>query len=349
MAFPGLSALAEDREAEIASAVEQAKGARNDTAALYQLLGALDEIREALAQRAVEDVTVNNLDEVKAALRNELTKVSKPIISAIDKLSIDRKKIEAAKADVEKKNKEALEDTHDIQIVRKPKMKLTIDNIQDLAIPDTVAVKNLGDLQQYFINLGRVIEDAFDIEIPVPQVTVPAPIVNVPETKIDIPAVEFAPLLRALDPLKFISDLPNKPISVRLSDGKKFMKAVAAIVEGQQKQVAAFSQGLNEASARKAFKQARQDTIGGSGFKELTSAGTAVAITATSTTCKYVDISVNAGVANVGASTAVQTSDGEIGVTIYPGNLPYRVHTNNLTSVYAAGAAGTRLSWTYYV
>ncbi len=60
----------------------------------------------------------------------------------------------------------------------------------------------------------------------------------------------------------------------------------------------------------------------GSGALALTDATTAVKLTSTTTPMKYVEISVNGGLANVGSSDAVATTGSEVGVTIYPGNLP---------------------------
>jgi len=92
-----------------------------------------------------------------------------------------------------------------------------------------------------------------------------------------------------------------------------------------------------------------ENLVIGSGSKELTDATTAVRLSSSTINIKYVDISANGGIANIGSSDAVATSDAEVGVTIYPGNLPYRVYVDDLKKVFAAGATGTRLSWTYYV
>jgi len=82
---------------------------------------------------------------------------------------------------------------------------------------------------------------------------------------------------------------------------------------------------------------------------ELTSAGTAVVLTSSDIKIKYVDIVVNGGLAAVGGVDADATSGAEVGIMLYPGNMPYRATVENLNLVYAAGATGARLSWTYYV
>lgn len=333
-----LADIADERAETLDRAIEDAKKASSSGAALSLLLKALSDVREAVSEAATNDVTVNNLDEVKASLRNELNRISKPIISAIKGLALDNKRLEQITERIKVENGSSLEETHDIQIVRKPKQRLEIANLSDIAFPDGFEVRNLSDLKEYFEALSSVIRETFRVEIPAPNVSVQAPDVIVPEIKIpdiiipdsiiNVAPPDLAPLLETLKTLK---------------------DTIRRTSANQSKQLMAFSSGgLNESSARKAFKQAQQATPGGVGSLELTSAGTAVAI-ASSTACRYVDISTNGGLANIGVSGAVATSGSEVGITIYPGNLPYRVMTDNLNKVYAAGATGARLSWTYYV
>lgn len=91
------------------------------------------------------------------------------------------------------------------------------------------------------------------------------------------------------------------------------------------------------------------DAVLVSGSKELTDAGTAVALSSTEVRVRKIYISVNGGLANVGSSDAVATSDSEVGITIYPGNTPLLFENVDLSAVYAAGASGARLTWTYVV
>lgn len=349
--YDGLEELASQRRVEIDRAIAEAKAAKSDAEAQAILLQAIGEVRDAVSGIAIESVTVENLDEVQAALHNELTKVSKPIIAAIEKLNISKERAEKLKAEIDSKNRNALRETHDIQIIRKPKQRFVVENLGDIAFPESLKITNFEDLKNYFSGLEECIKNLYDFEIPAPHVTVNPPAINIPEIKLPDQAVniDLSRVIDALDPLKFLSDRPNKPIAVRLSDGSKFIQTLRTLIDNQEKQMAAFSGGLTESSARKAFRSANQPVLGGVGSKELTSAGTAAAITSSSLPCRYVDISTNAGLANVGTSGAVQTSDAEVGVTIYPGNLPYRVYTDNVNKVHAAGATGTRLSWTYYV
>lgn len=86
-----------------------------------------------------------------------------------------------------------------------------------------------------------------------------------------------------------------------------------------------------------------------SGFKSLSSAGTAVQVLNSNVTIKYVDISVFGGTVAVGPSNVVATDASEVGNVLYPGNLPFRMLINNINLLYAAGASGTRVGFTYYV
>ena len=85
-----------------------------------------------------------------------------------------------------------------------------------------------------------------------------------------------------------------------------------------------------------------------SGFKDLTSAGTAVQINAASVAIKWVDVCAHAGTIAVGDSTVVQTAGSERGTIIYPGNIPHRIYLDNINKLYAAGPTGTRISFSYY-
>lgn len=343
-----LEDLAEQRESEIREAIDASNRAASSAEALAILLQAIENLRNAVSDSVMESITVDNFDEVQAALRNELSKMSKPLIKAIKKLSLSENRMVKVLTDINKKNMLVLDKDDDIQIIRKPKKGVRVENISDIFIPDEVNVKNLQDLQEYFDNLTKVIRETFNVDIPTPKVNVEAPVVNVPETLVNVAPPDLKPLLNALDPLKFLSDRAKKPLAVRISDGQKFIKFIQQVVKNQERQVQAFSQGLTESAARKAFKQATVGVLAGVGSKELTNAGTAVQITTSSTPCKYVDISTTKGLAAIGTSGAVQTADGEVGVQIYPGNLPYRVWVDNLNKVYAAGATNTRLAWAYY-
>lgn len=86
-----------------------------------------------------------------------------------------------------------------------------------------------------------------DINVPQPIVNVEAPIVNSPDVVIDV-----ASILQALVPLKHISDRADKPISVRMSDGQRFIKAIKELKEStdQLGVVYAGSSGVSQDEVR---------------------------------------------------------------------------------------------------
>ena len=356
----GLETIASERQNELEESIPRLRKEQGDFFALQAVLARLDAIRDEMADSVVDKVTVTNLDEVKAALRNELNRVAKPLLSVMESMEMDKGKLAELKKKIQAENVIALEHTHEVRVTRKPKDTVTVSNLSDLVFPTAFRINNLKELEDFFAKFSQDIEKFTNKELVLPEIKIPTPQVNVspprvdvdvPETVVNVPEVDLSSLLEALKPLRFISDSPKKPISVRVAskDGKKFLNLLEEIKDTGNKQAVAFSQGLNEAAAKRAFKSVTQGTIGGSSSLELTDAASAVQITATSTACKYVDISANAGLANIGGSGSVATSGSEVGVTIYPGNLPYRVNTDNLNKVYAAGATGTRISWTYYV
>jgi len=129
----------------------------------------------------------------------------------------------------------------------------------------------------------------------------------------------------------------------------KFLNVLEQIKEKAERQIQAVSQGLNESSARKAFKAAINATryvLAGDGAKSLSNAGVGVALSS-STACQYVDITANGGQIAVGVDTSVQMTTPH-GVVLTPGTAPYRIQTLNLANVYVSGATGSSACFVYY-
>jgi hypothetical protein len=343
MAF-GLEELANQRAEEVEAALERARNAKSSEQAQTILLTALREIREGLANVTVsnlkDEISVNNLDEVRAALRNELGRISKPLVKALKDLNLTNERLEEIRSDVEQKNRVALEENFDLQIIRKPKQRISIDNISDIIVPEKVTVRNLDDLGKYFEDLQTTIQSTFSIDVPTPQVTVNPPDVVVPEIKV--------PEVRVPES----SVTVNTDLEPLIDIMKKVRDTIRKSAAKQDKQLMAVSgNGLNDNTLRKALKGANRLSSIVSGSKELTSAGTAVQLSATSVPCQYVDIGTTGGLASVGSSATLSdaTSDAESGIILYPGNLPYRVSVDNLNKIWVAGATGVRLVYAYYV
>ena len=157
----------------------------------------IDKIELPEPAEAVEEVSVSNLDEIKLHLRNELSKAIKPILS----------KLEA------------------IKIPEPPKYptEIRVSNLEPQIAPlDSVRVNNLDELKESILGLYNAIL-GINISVPPASINLPAPVVNVAPSQVDL---DVSRLLQALEPLKYISDRPTKPIAVRMSDGQRFLKAM---------------------------------------------------------------------------------------------------------------------------
>lgn len=156
-----------------------------------------------------EEVSVGNFDEVKAHLRNELTPALKRIEQAI-------------------------------RGIQTPK---------DVQIPSGINVNNLPDLQGMFerltsaVDAGKKATEALEAQIKAielsPTINVASPVIpeirlpeiNVPKTETTV-EIDISAVTNALKPLELLSNKASKPISVRMSDGKKFVEALKQASQG---------------------------------------------------------------------------------------------------------------------
>lgn len=203
----------------------RSRARQDENRSLTLLNSALDRVT-ALAKRQAlpSEIGINNFDEVKSHLRNELA-------IAVAKLE---KALKAIKVDL-------------------PNMKISetiqISNIGELG-------KVLGDMKTALSSLTDVVGklDKFNpnIHVTTPDVIIPEikipkielPTINVPEPKVTVNPdvmVDLSELLDALEPLKYLSNKATNPISVRLSDGQKFIKALQQVAEKAGQVVTAFS------------------------------------------------------------------------------------------------------------
>lgn len=129
--------------------------------------------------------------------------------------------------------------------------------LSDKNIPDSIKLSNLDTVESSLEGIKSVIE-ALDSRVSKldfqPQINVNIPDVVVPEIKhpniyvpeIKAPSVTVNPivdidinaLLTALEPLRFLSNSPKKPLSVRMSDGKEFLEQLTQAVSRGNEQLA---------------------------------------------------------------------------------------------------------------
>lgn len=141
------------------------------------------------------EVNVKNFDEVRLGMRKELdrlrNKLPKPNSGINLAMNIN------GLSELMEMLLSLLETLNSIDY--KPSITVPEIKIPEIKVPD--------------INLPEI--KAPSVYVPPPQVTVN------PEVNIDIQSI-----IKALDSLKYLSDRPDKPIAVRMSDGQKFIKAI---------------------------------------------------------------------------------------------------------------------------
>lgn len=229
--FPQDSGMAEMQE-RLKARLEQAK---TDAQKVALVRSAVENARSAIAKDVLsnmkDEISITNLDEVKLHLRNELGRFSKPLLKMLKDYSISADKIEQIEKDMEAKSNSAFDDSFQTVIVRKPKEHFIIDNFGDIDFPQDVSINNLESLEECIEELGNVIRDTFNVEIPTPQVHVEAPIVTVNPAPVNIDATDLSPIVDALEPLKLLSTDPTKPIAVRMSDGEEYVDLLRDIAQ----------------------------------------------------------------------------------------------------------------------
>jgi hypothetical protein len=168
--------------------------------------------RAVLSKKTVNSVEVNNIDSVKLYLRQELAAVVKAI-NAID-------------------------------IPEAPK-ELKVSNFPTSEkYPEAMEVTNLSELEGLLTRLIRSVESITIspvVNVPAPIVNIPeqqAPIVNIPQQLPPMVDLDISALLAALQPLKLLSRDPNRPITVRMSDGRSFIDAIASVLKDNGERLA---------------------------------------------------------------------------------------------------------------
>lgn len=184
---------------------------------------------ESRKAQPTDEIYIENLDEIKLHLRGELERFGKSL-----------------------------------------KDILQSSKLPSFNISETIKLSNIGDLERSLKALQLVVS-TLDKKIskinfePNLNVTATVPTVNIPEIKlpmihvpkIDAPSVTVNPivdidltsLLEALEPLALLSNSPDSPISVRLSDGQDFIEEITtALREGQEQMatVVSTSYGLSK-------------------------------------------------------------------------------------------------------
>lgn len=180
---------------------------------IQQVVGLISNLQDIVP----EATEVTNLDEVKLYLREELTRAVKPLIDSIKSIPVPR-------------------ETKEVSINNYPDFKAYVDSI-------ITQLKTLTPLPFPEI---KIPEPKVTVNVPEPQVTVqPTPVV-LDTTTVEALLLHLADLLR---PLQQVSSKASSPISVRLSDGKMFMRALRPVKDALDKQnqfIVTAARGLNQ-------------------------------------------------------------------------------------------------------
>lgn len=290
------------------------------------------------------EVTVNNLDDVRASLRNELARANKPVAALIKDLNLSAKEQTRLMKEVQDRSLQAAKDGFEQVFIKKVKDKVTITNLQDIIFPENVKINNLNELEIYFTALADSLKDSLNITLPEPKVTVLPTPVNIPKTEVNVPEVDLNPLLKAINSnlQKLKSNSVTRPLAVRLSDGQKWIRKIASEIGQMKTTLAGFSdiirlRGKSGTIINPATSE-NQLPPGSivSGRKTVITGGTAVQLIATATPCRYVLVgsdSANIDLIAVGDSGVVAAADSQQGVII-TGPRPEKIDIDDVSKLW---------------
>lgn len=306
---------------------DQAESSQNEDDKRRFLTALVREIIKALGDVAVSNlndgINVNNLDEIKASLRNELSKANKPITDILNKLNLSTQEQTKFLKDVEKQAESEIDDSIQTVVIKRIKDKTEVTNLSDIVFPSTISINNLSSLEislQELIN--KISELKLEVNIPAPQVNVQSPQVNIPETVFNFPEIDLSEVVSAItDNLKLIrKNSKSNPLAVRLTDGgdwirelqtlnrsaaqtTQFMSDVSYIRDSNGNRInPATAEGLSFIGIGTAISN---------GNKTVTTAGTRVQLISVVTPCRYVIIvgkPANLGTIWVGGTTVAALS-----------------------------------------
>ena len=296
-----------------------------DTQALHKKLGNLILRLEDLIEANKTDEFTENVKESISTLSSEIASQIEGFKEALSSTTVSVSMPTEAINAVE-------------QAVRSIKLE-TKDTITQVDIgPITRAI---NDLKPLIVNLERTIEDSKATE----------------NVKLEKKAMDYRKFLEYLD-----TDAKNT-LAVRLTDGKEFYKGLAGAVSEGVKILGGGSSGNNFLDPNGSPTKAKVDSSGNikvsvpgsivTGTKTVTTAGTAVRITSTSTPCTGVWVSADIGTGSimaVGDSSVLAANSSQRGIIIVPGNQSTYLAINDLSLLWVdAQTNGAKLAYAYLV
>ena len=251
-----------------------------------------------------KEIEVTNLDEIHLALKKTLDPVAKAIkgIKPSDNEGVLDQMILSNKLNA-------------IEIAQKLFENGKNSSIKEIKQGAKNLAKELGPA------IRKALNEEIQLKFPSPEVTVSVPEIKIPEIKIpdikvpeiqvpkanvsvDVEAptvnIDLDSLLDALAPLQLLSDRAKNPLSVKLSNGKNFVRLekileqVAKSTKEANHQFVSYTSGPSEVDISTSSQTAISKPQGygtiGTGRKTVTTAGTAVQLSSTSVPCKKVII-----------------------------------------------------------
>lgn len=290
---------------------------------LTQLVGEIvNAINEKTVEKIEQGVDVNNLDEITASLRNELARANEPLAKVMKQLKMTTEEQTKVIKDLEEKAVEDFNSQYQTVIVKRVRDKVEVSNLHEISFPSQLNVSNFSDLVPYLQDLANKISALrLDVKVDAPQITVQPTPINIPATvfpeQFAAPEIDLTPILKALEAgLKVLrTNGKANPLAVRFADGGgNWVKDLF------NKQAATTTQFLSDVSYIKSADGTRinpatnesvapPSAING-GSQVITTAGTKVQLTSTSTASRYVIIvgkTTNTGKIYVGGSSIDNT------------------------------------------
>lgn len=326
--------LNEERQRLLQERLKEAQSESERLQLARQLFMLIQANGESIVNSLENGVEVTNLDEIKASLHNELGKGVKKLEKALQGLKLSSEETGRIISAVQSDHAKKVEDNFQTVTIKRPRDKVEVLNLSDIFIPDKVKITNLSDLQDYFEKLGGVIKDTFNIEIQPPVVNVEAPRIDVPAPIVnnEFDLSELKEYLKKVNQsLKNIkNNRVTNPLAVRLTDGQEFIDQLEQIVQTQRQQIASFP-GKIQLHKNAEVSVKSPGTIA-NGAKDVTTAGTAVALVSSSTPCSWVILCAkgdNTGKIYYGGSSVSSTS----GAYLWPG-ASEKIQISDLKDIY---------------
>lgn len=210
------------QEARVASESKKAEKAK-ELEALRGLIAFLDNRLSSVSIESIKDsVEVSNLDEVSDAFSYEIRKLS-------TQLQFLSEQIKA----LDKNDPVEISNIKDIPVQK----YVEVTNLSQIKFPEQVTILNLSEVKDAIAALAEEIKqikiDAPKIEIP--KVVIPAPVVNIApaDVKITTEKTDVSGVIKAVEQglTNIRENSVEKPLAVRLTDGKKFLSSMAASIE----------------------------------------------------------------------------------------------------------------------